>query len=213
MIPTTTVLAIHCIGCGEIEYISLSLFSFSGSNSVTLNCSCGYELAKITTKKRKDFWIQYTCAMCEDRHLLKVAKNRLWFNETDFDLLCEETDIEVGYIGSIENIKEKIEKQDQFLVEWANKPDFVNRAPMMYEVLEYVYDMAENDRLFCACGSYEIEIEIVQFSDNIMLTCERCKAAGKIMTDKGEDFLQILKKTRELKLTRTGLSFNKNRGL
>lgn len=209
MIPTTTVVAIRCPECGKIEYISVSLFSFSGSNSLSLKCSCGSEIIKINTKKRQDFWIQYICAMCESRHLLKVSRSQMWSKETTLDLICDETSIEVGYVGTREKVKEKIKKQDQSLAEMADKlgfTEFFNNSSVMYEVLEYVYDIAEGGRLFCNCGNYEIEVEI--YPGYIQLTCEKCKASGRVMADKEED-LQLLKKTWELKLTRNGFLFNK----
>ena len=75
----------------------------------------------------------------------------------------------------------------------------------MYEVLEYIYDIAEGGKLYCTCGNYEIEVEI--YSEYITLTCEKCKAVRKVMAENEED-LQLLKKTRELKLTRNGFLFN-----
>ena len=209
MIPTTTVVAIRCPECGEIEYISISLFSFSGSNSVALKCSCGYEIIKLTTKKRQDFWFQYICAMCEGRHMLKATRQQLWSSDMPLDLLCEETGIEVGYIGFKEKVKEKVKNQDQSLAEMANKlgfTDFFNNSSVMYEVLEHVYDVAEDGRLYCTCGNYEIEVEI--YPEYILLSCEKCKAAGKVMADAEED-LELIKKARELKLTRNGFLFNK----
>ncbi|WP_051533723.1 hypothetical protein [Desulfitibacter alkalitolerans] len=209
MIPTTTVVAIRCPECGKMEYISVSLFSFSGSNGVALKCSCGYEIIKLTTKKRQDFWFQYICAMCEGRHLLKVTRGKLWSGETPLDLVCEETGIEVGYVGSREKVREKVKKQDQSLAEMADKlgfTEFFNNSSVMYEVLEHVYDIAERGKLYCTCGNYEIEVEI--YPEYIQLTCEKCKASGKVMADKEED-LHLLKKTWELKLTRNGFLFNK----
>jgi len=209
MIPTTTVVAIRCPECGIIEYISVSLFSFSGSNSITLKCSCGYEIIKLTTKKRQDFWFQYICAMCEGRHLLKATRNQMWLSETPLDLLCEETGIEVGYIGPKEKVKEKVKQQDQSLAEMADKlgfTDYFNNASVMYDVLEHVYDIAEGGKLYCICGNYEIEVEI--YPEYIMLACEKCKVVGKVMADAEED-LQLIKKARELKLTRNGFLLDK----
>jgi len=209
MISTTTVVAIRCSECGKIEYISVSLFSFSGSNSVALKCSCGHEIIKLTTKKRQDFWLQYICAMCEGRHMLKITKKQMWFSEMPLDLLCEETGIEVGYIGSKEQVKEKVKKQDQSLSEMADKlgfSDFFNNSSIMYEVLEHVYDIAEAGRLYCACGNDEVEVEV--YPEYILLACEKCKATGKVMADNEED-LQSIRKAWELKLTRNGFLFNK----
>ena len=209
MIPTTTAVAIRCYECGKVEYISLSLFSFSGSNGVALSCSCGHELIKITTKKRQDFWIQYICAMCEGRHLLKATRSQMWLSEIPIDLVCEETTIEVGYIGPEEKVKEMVEKQDQTLAEVADRlgfTEYFNSSSMMYEVIEHVYDIAEEGGLYCICGNYEIEVEV--HSEYVMLICEKCKASGKIMPDKEED-LQQIKKSKELKLTRNGFLFTK----
>ncbi len=209
MIPTSTVIAIRCSECGKMEYMSVSLFSFSGSNNATLKCSCGYEIVKITTKKRQDFWIQYICAMCEGRHLLKVTRAQMWANEIPLDLLCDETGIEVGYLGSKEKVKEKVKNQDQSLAEMADKlgfTEFFNNSSVMYEVLEHVYDIAERGKLYCNCGNQDIEVEI--YPEYIELSCEKCKANGKIMADKDED-IQVVKKAWELKLTRNGFLFNK----
>jgi len=77
---------------------------------------------------------------------------------------------------------------------------------VMYEILEHVYDISENGRLYCTCGNYEIEVEI--YTEHILLVCEQCKVSGKVMADSEED-LQLIKKTWELKLTRNGFLFSK----
>ena len=109
MISTNSTVAVRFPECGKIEYITVSLFSFSHENINVYKCSCDAELMKITTKKRKDFWIQYNCVMCEGLHLLKLTRKQIWLNnKMPFDLICDETGIEVGYIGSYKMVKEKV---------------------------------------------------------------------------------------------------------
>lgn len=210
MIPTSTVLAIRCPECGKIEYLSISLFSFSHESSITLKCSCKIDIVTVSTKKRKDFWIYYFCAMCEDWHLLKMSRRQLWFNPTAFDLVCEETGMEVGYIGPREEVLNKIQKQNQSLAEMAEQlgfTEYFNNSFVMYEILEHIYSIAETGNLYCTCGNQNVEVDI--FPEHIELSCGKCKIRGKIKADKEED-IQAMKRIWELKLTRNGFLFNQS---
>ncbi len=207
MINTTTVLAMRCPECGNIEYASISLFSFVQSRSLIVNCSCGFELAKIITKRKTDFWIQYNCIMCEGKHLLKLSRKQMWLKQRSVALFCDDIAMDVGYIGPKQQVTECINNQEKSVDEIVEKlglTDFFNNSDIMYEILESVYDVVENGNLFCSCGSFNIEVEI--FPGYIELSCEVCKSKGKIMAESEED-LNMVRNLTEVKISRKGCIF------
>ncbi|MEW6624620.1 MAG: hypothetical protein AB1420_16100 [Bacillota bacterium] len=209
MIPTNTVVAVRCPECGSVEYISVSLFSFSHANQVSFNCSCGSNLLKISAKLRRSFWLQYYCAMCEGRHLLSIARRQMWFAKEAIELVCDDTGIEVGYVGPKEKVKERVNNQDQSLAGMADQLGFTEyfiNSAVMYDVLDHVYNLAEKGKIYCSCGNSNVEVEI--FAEHIELSCNVCKARGKIMAETEEN-LQAVKCMWELKLTRKGFRSNK----
>ena len=74
--------------------------------------------------------------------------------------------------------------------------EFVN-PEIMLEVLDYLDDIAASGRLYCDCGSHNINIEL--FSDRLELSCNNCYAFKQIPAAKKDD-LEAVKKLDEIKV-------------
>ncbi|MBZ4688097.1 MAG: hypothetical protein PWQ96_1186 [Clostridia bacterium] len=203
IVPTSTVVALHCPACGKMELNSLSLFEFSGSSSAVKKCSCGEDLINIYSKDRKVFWLQFYCVMCDSHHVSRLKRQELWSPCTGkgFEIYCDETTLEVGYIGTKGWVQEKIMHQPQSISDVAKEMGFTEyftNPEVMYEILEQLYHMAENGNLFCSCGNHNLEIEI--FPENLEIMCEDCGSRGKIMAETEDDLKEMLSFSR-IKLT------------
>ena len=195
ILPTSTEVALRCPACGKIEINKLSLFKFSSSSSVIIKCSCGEDLVNIYSKDRKYFWLQFYCVMCDSYHVNRMNRQELWspYTGKGFEIFCDETTLEVGYIGNATWIEEKIITQPQTISDLAKEMGFTEyfkNPEVMYEILEQLYHLAENGNLLCACGNQNLEIEI--FPENIEVICEDCGLKGKITAETEDDLKKML---------------------
>lgn len=188
IIQATTALALRCPECGKIKYYTLSFFSFAGRNrTVRFSCDCGTPLLSVATRDRKVFYFQLDCLMCETKHLYQYFFREIWSPDV-ICLFCEETGIEVGFIGPRQQVKKYMAKQEKSLREMAEDlgfSDYFSNPEVMYETLDCLHKMASEGRLSCQCGSLEIEVEI--FDDRVELRCSDCGAIGVIGAETKED--------------------------
>ncbi|WP_227762612.1 hypothetical protein [Zhaonella formicivorans] len=207
-IPTTSVVAIRCPICGQLEFHALSLFEFAGSSSCKIQCTCGRPLLSIGTKDRKKFWLHVDCAMCETKHLFYFTRKQIWSDEV-LEIDCEDTGLEIGYIGPKNKVRQCVQKQDRSLAEMAEElgfADYFDSPDIMYDVLDRLYQIAENGNLNCNCGNQNIEIEI--FPDHLELRCDYCRSSARIMARTEEDLEYIMNST-AIQLAESGFDFTR----
>jgi len=204
LIATDTILAMRCPECGKLEYEKLSRFQFSGSGSVNIDCSCGASKLIVSTKNQRDYWIQIPCVVCETKHLLNVQGKLLWSKGEVQYLLCQETGLELGYIGPEEKVKDltrSYEEELQVLTGEFGDDDYFHNSEVMYEVLNRLHDIAETDALYCQCGNRNVEVDI--FPDRLELHCRECDSVNIIYAENDED-LKVIKGIDSIELTQSG---------
>lgn len=190
-IPTSSVVAIRCPFCGQLEFHALSLFDFAGANSTKIQCSCGETLLAMGTKNRKQFWLQMECVLCEAKHLYYFTRRQIWSSEV-LEIHCEETGLEIAYIGPRNKVRQCVQRQERSLAEMAEEMGFehyFDNPDVMYGILDHLYQLAENGHLSCQCGNHNIEIEI--FPDCLELSCDLCRCRAQIMAQQEEDLDKI----------------------
>jgi len=203
-------MVLRCPYCGEIGCYDISIFSFSGSKSLKFKCECGADIAVIGTKDRKKYWLQLECGYCMGRHIFYYNRKQLW--EAEFlPLVCEETGLDIAYIGDEEIIKQAMETGENSLAEIAENlgfSDYFVNPDVMYGVLDHLNFLAEEGRLFCRCGNLNIEIEI--FPDRLELKCGCCSSSGVIMAQDEMDLEKIYNLS-EIQLTDIGFKFREGK--
>ncbi len=199
LITTTTAVALRCPECGKIKYHSLPLFSFSAQKTLRLTCACGAPLLLISTRDRKVFYFQVECLMCEGKHLQEFFLREIWSGRV-LSLVCDETDLEIGFIGPRNQIKKCIADQERSLQEMAEDlgyTDYFANPEIMYEILDCLHKITEDGNLSCQCGNPQVEVEI--FADRIELRCVGCGAFGVIHAETHHD-VDVMKKVWEIVL-------------
>lgn len=199
LVATTTALALRCPGCGKIQDRTLSLFSFSAQKSLCIACDCGEQILSISTKNRKVFFLQLSCLMCEGRHLYQYLIKEIWSTEV-ISLICEETNLEVGFIGPRKQVRKCMTNQERSLREMAEDlgfSDYFHSPEIMYEVLDRLHKIADSGHLSCHCGNTEIEVEI--FQDRVELRCSVCGVLG-VINAAARDDLDTIKNAGEIML-------------
>jgi hypothetical protein len=199
LITTTTALALRCPECGKIKYHSLSLFSFSAKKTLRLTCACGTPLLMISNRDRKVFYFQVECLMCEGKHLQEFFLREIWSGRV-LSLMCDETGLEIGFIGPRDQVKKCIANQERSLQEMAEDlgyTDYFANPEIMYEILDCLHKIAEDGKLSCQCGNQQVDVEI--FADRIELSCAGCGSFGTIRAETRQD-VEAVKKIWEIVL-------------
>ncbi len=200
---TSSKIVLRCPSCGEVTQHDLSLFAFSGSDNLRLQCSCGTDVASFGTKDKKHFWIQAECSFCDETHLYYYQRKDIWGNAI-LSLPCDDSGLDIAYIGPPEKMEEVVSSGDKSLAEMAEDlgfGDYFSNPDVMYDVLDFLYQLAEKGDLFCHCGNYDVEIEI--YPDRLELKCGYCEASGIVMARDDAD-LETLRGMKEIELTPKG---------
>ena len=203
IIKTDTLIAMRCPECGKLDYYSLSRFEFSGQKRIEFKCSCGCVKLILTTKDRKNYWLQVPCVVCESKHVRSLSAKMLWSDEVNY-LFCHETGLELGYIGPQDMVRELAEAQQETMEVLGGlgaDDGYFNNSEIMFEVLNCLHGIAEQGLLYCQCGNYDVDVEI--FPDRLELHCKECDSVNIIYAETDDDLL-VIKEVGSIELTRNG---------
>lgn len=203
LITTNAVMAMRCPVCGKMEFHDFSRFTILKSKSAYINCSCGATKLIINTKNRSFYRLQIPCLVCETKHFMELTGKSLWSGEV-IRMSCNDTDLELGYIGPEPKVKEIISSQEQELEALAddiNSEGYFHNSDIMYEVLNCLHEIAEQGELYCQCGNLKIEVEL--FPDCLELHCRNCDSINIIYAET-EDDLNVIRQVDTIELARHG---------
>ncbi len=199
LITTRTYLALQCQHCDKLFLHTLSRFDYSGQNARDIICECGSRLVTICRMPKGGYNLQLACPICESKHIISLSGKELWHSDSLL-LLCENTGVEIGFIGEAEKARQWIKQVDRSLRDIAEELGydkyFVN-ADIMYQVIETIRKMISKGLVSCTCGSRRQEIEV--YPDRIELLCCGCEATGIVFAETVKD-LQAVFDLREIKL-------------
>lgn len=208
IIPATTSIALRCPACGQVQIKYLSLFSFAGSRAARLECACGIPLVSLETRDRRSFSVQVNCAICDAWHSFTLRRQEIWSGEVG-EFLCEDTELEVAFIGPRQKVKSYLQSQERTVAEMAEDlgfRDYFLNSEVMYRILEYLYEIAGQGHLYCQCGNTDIGVEI--FPEHLELCCQECGARISVRA-KNEDDLSVLQQVWEIRLPTDRTHFKK----
>lgn len=203
IIATEFAVAMRCPSCGKLDFHSVSRFSFAGKNNHRILCDCGSSKLIIGTKNKNQYWFQIPCVLCETNHLVYYKAKQLWSSEATF-FYCNDTNIELGFFGPEDKVRavaENYEHNLESLVDELGYDDYFSNPEIMFEILNSLHDIAEEGFLYCDCGSYQIEIDILP--DRIELQCKDCKTVSVVYAENEED-LDKIKSIKKIELVKNG---------
>ena len=210
IIETGALLAMRCPECGKLDYHYLSKFEFGRRKKVEIACKCGFIKLVVNTsgpRERKIYVLQVPCVVCESKHTHYLSSRRFWSDEVSY-LLCQETGLELGYLGAEEAVRELAVAQEEDIESLANEFEgedrYFNNSEIMYEVLNRLHDIAEQGALYCQCGNLDVEVDI--FPDRLELHCKECDSINIIYAETEED-LRVIKDIETIELTRNGFAY------
>ncbi len=207
VLELSTAFAMRCPTCGRLDVDHINIFELSGDQEVIFRCECGTQKAALKKKGSRYISVNYYCIMCEKEHNVVFPGNIFWSKKHLNDLLCLDTDLNLGNFGSYELINEELKRQQEELDSMANELGFDEFAnpDIMLEILDFLHDIAATGGLYCECGNHNINIEL--FSERLELTCNTCNAVKQIPASKRAD-LDSIKKLDEIVVN---LSTNKSK--
>jgi ribosomal protein S27E len=191
IIPAYRTVAIRCPECGKMDFYALSRFSMSGTNIASIDCECGANLLKMGRNKGKNYWMQVKCSMCEGSHFYTFNYKELWMGNL-LTLTCEDTGVEIGFIGAREPVRKNVQNMDKSVQEMAEElgyGDFFNNPEIMYRVLEHLHSLAGTGHLYCDCCNQNLEVEV--YPDRIELHCNECGATGIVFAESFKDWENV----------------------
>lgn len=172
VIRAVTVLALHCARCGKIHFHEMSRFKLAQQTGRELICACGALQGTLVSSGPRQCLISIPCVVCQKEHLVCLDGRQMWRSGTE-KLYCKESNVELGFIGERETIAAMVaDYKREFEQMVSDYDDYVENPEVMYEVLNYIHDIAEKGHILCDCGGSAIGAELLP--DCIQLYCEKC---------------------------------------
>ncbi len=202
-----TTIAYRCPKCGAGVMSVVGLFSLSG-DMVKLKCTCGEsEMQAVLRREDKQIRLTVPCIFCNKPHTYNVSES-LFFGKEIFLLPCPYSDINIGFVGEMNQVKAELARTELELLDMLEEngiEDFKSLHgdesdlpdPQVVDVISYIVgDLDAEGKIYCRCfpegreplpddvmeredSDYEIEIE----SDHIKVCCQKCGASREIPTD------------------------------
>jgi len=187
---------------------TISFFAFSGQNSLTLLCTCGYKKLTIHTGDRRNYLLKVSCMICDEIHNLNWRHTQLWQNEISA-IICPATRQDLGYIGRKERLEEYIVENSRNMESVLNDlgfDDYFANPSVMVQVLAHLHKIADDGQLYCLCGNQDIQVDV--FPEKLELHCPNCNSLSIIYAESRED-LELIRNIRVIAMTEKGFtSFN-----
>lgn len=191
LIFSQTTVALRCPSCGRLDFFALSRFSFKKGESVKIHCECGKCLLTIQHRDRRNYYVQSECIMCDAKHSYIYRSKELW-NEKGLSLVCDNTGIDVGFIGSRETVMQSIKRADRSIRTFSDELGYDRyyiNPEVMNQVLEMLRNLSEEGLMSCSCGEEQLEVEV--YPDRVELYCTNCDAVGIILAETVKDLHSV----------------------
>ena len=194
LLDKTIEVALRCHHCGRLEKSKLNIFQVRDDHLLDLKCSCGTTKARVKDKSEKYIQFEYNCFLCDESHRRIIKKEEFWSDGPIKHLKCLNTGLEIGYYGAKELIDKELDKQKEELKILADELGIndYQEPELLLEVFNIVHDRASLSKLYCECGSDEIEVKL--YSSKIQLKCQECGSVLNISAETEEQLNEIKNK-------------------
>ena len=172
-----------CPFCSNLTKRQIGAFDLSLRDRTPLRCStpgCREECAKISYKKDK-YKITVECPVCGDAHAFAAQRVKFW-NKRLLTYKCPISGIDIIFFGEEDAVGKAIaEHTPEFADIIPDYDDNSEESEMLYEILDCVHELRDNDLISCVCRSHNISIQII--NNCVVLVCERCGRVRVIETN------------------------------
>lgn len=206
-----THIAYRCPECGSMTVGLVGKFALS-ANMIRLKCDCGGSALSLTLTNDKKLRLSVPCVFCKDEHNFTLAQS-IFFERDIFLLNCPYASMDIGFIGSKENIDKATEENaksleklmadigaetlDEIQPMEMDEDDILPDASVYDTIRLLIKDMEDEGTIDCPChsGCYDLRYA----PGGIQVFCPDCGAAyffNCISQASCEEYLSL----RELKL-------------
>lgn len=183
-----TTIAYRCPACGSIVKSMIGAFSLSG-DMMRLKCPC--KESDMTVERKRDGKIRLTipCFLCPNPHSYTISE-KVFFGKELFTFPCAYTGVDIGFVGSAEEVEKAVDEADRTLAQMFDDADFEDVSchnkervfddPQILDIILYIIeDLAEEGKIYCGCedgGEYEVSVG----DDSIFVNCKKCGHKAEI---------------------------------
>ncbi len=178
-----------CPLCSGISKQDINAFSFSGGKPVKITCPTpGCRETCVTAVSRPNkIKLTAECPICSDSHSFTVPASSFW-SKNSAALKCLSSDAEFLFYGDSDSVDKMLNNlsTDFDLLPLCNEYD--ERNEILSKMIELIRDLDEEQSICCACGSYDIGVEII--NGDLSLYCMKCRRMRII--ESNEENLEML---------------------
>ncbi|MGI6142686.1 MAG: hypothetical protein ACOYEK_02280 [bacterium] len=173
LIETAAAMVMRCAKCGKLTLISESLFNLRrGIKEV--DCPCGGSLARLSLGKEGFLNLEIMCFICEDWHFVTLPLASFLGREMEY-FTCPESSLELGLTGSPGLLRERMAAGDLELMGLTgdlNLEEYFREPDIMFQVLNYLYELSRAGRVSCQCGHGRLEFKL--YGERVDIHCKYC---------------------------------------
>jgi len=192
--PKQTTVAYRCPHCGAGVMSVVGLFSIS-ADMLRLKCTCGESEMTVVYTKDNKVRLTVPCILCPTPHNFTVNSS-VFFKNDLFLLPCPYSDINICMIGESNQVKAELARTELQLLELLEQSGLDSfdafhggkqelTDPQILEIVMFViHDLDAEGKIHCRCpegeeGDYEVSLG----DDHLVITCKKCGASKKIITN------------------------------
>ena len=206
-----TTVAYRCPHCGAGVLSAVGMFSLA-ADMVKLKCTCGKSEMELVYSKDGKIRIKVPCIICPNGHSYTVSRN-IFFGRDVFVLPCPVSNINIGFMGSLDHVKFELSRTELELLEileengvdsfsalHGDEDDNMLSDPQIEEIVMFVIrDLEAENKIYCKCNPAPAEGEVRRgcedgeapehiydaeiVEDGIKVSCPECGCSRVIPTD------------------------------
>lgn len=192
VVNTGFTVAFKCSQCGSYRFFEISYFKLAQKGHKKVKCRCGGAYAVASVTKSGRIALSVPCIGCGEMHEYTASRKEMR-NAQVLVCRCKNTGIQHCFVGSDNNVRKRIDiledELERLMDELGYERYFIN-SQVMLESINRIHEMAEQGRIYCQCGSNDIEVVLLE--DKIYLKCRSCPGKTTICASSNEDLERIL---------------------
>lgn len=133
---------------------------------------------------KKGMRIEIYCNECKEYNIFSIPLKSL-NRPGGHHVYCCGCGHELGFIGSktdVEAMASKHRHEVESLIHEMGLDDYFTNPLIVYELINYIHDMAESKKIYCQCKSQDVAASLS--ADKIELTCKKC--GGTYLVNAGD---------------------------
>ena len=190
-----TTLAYRCPHCGAGVISAVNIFALS-ADMVKLKCTCGKSEMTVVSSKDGKVRLTVPCMLCAADHHYTLNSS-LFFSKELFTLQCPYSDIDLAFLGEINQVKGELARSELELLDlleqsglkdvdlFEQQEDAISDSQILDVVMFVINDLDAEGKIYCKCDACENgrQYDAKIMGEGIRVTCRKCAASRLIPAD------------------------------